>query len=94
VNLNVPALLPEDVGDVRVAALDRFGSVRAVVASSTDGLEFEFRSTGAELDPASDTALLADGHPTVTALDGLAQTALDGVPTRADLIESRVTRAR
>jgi 5'-nucleotidase len=94
VNLNVPALPPEDVGDVRVATLDRFGSVRAVVASSTEGLEFEFRSTSAELDPASDTALLADGHPTVTALDGLAQTALDDVPTRADLIESRVTRAR
>jgi 5'-nucleotidase len=94
INLNVPALAADEVGDVRVATLDRFGSVRAVVASSTEGLEFEFRSTGAELDPASDTALLAEGHPTVTALDGLAEASLDGVPTRADVIESRVTRAR
>ena len=28
------------------------------------GLQFEFRATGAELDPDSDTALLAAGHPT------------------------------
>jgi hypothetical protein len=90
----VPALAARDVGDVRLATLDRFGSVRAVVASSTQGLEFEFRATNAELDPGSDTALLAQGHPTVTALDGLAEATLAGVPTRADSVEARVTPAR
>ena len=71
VNLNVPARPHDDLGELRWARLDQFGSVRAAVASRTDGLQFEFVATGAELDPDSDTALLAAGHPTVTALDGV-----------------------
>jgi 5'-nucleotidase len=70
-NLNVPALPRQDVGELQWATLDEFGSVRAAVESVEGGLQFEFRATGAELDPDSDTALLAAGHPTLTALAGL-----------------------
>jgi len=70
-NLNVPALPLEELGDLQWATLDEFGSVRAAVESVEGGLQFEFRATGADLDPDSDTALLAAGHPTLTALAGL-----------------------
>jgi 5'-nucleotidase len=70
-NLNVPALPSDELGDLQWATLDEFGSVRAAVESVEGGLQFEFRATGADLDPDSDTALLAAGHPTLTALAGL-----------------------
>jgi 5'-nucleotidase len=70
-NLNVPALPAEDLRELQWATLDEFGSVRAAVESVEGGLQFEFRATGADLDPDSDTALLAAGHPTITALAGL-----------------------
>ena len=38
----------------------------------TAGLQFEFRGDDNEVDPEGDTALLAAGHPTLTALAGLA----------------------
>ncbi len=70
-NLNVPALPAGGLGELRWATLDEFGSVRAAVESIDGSLQFEFRATGATLDPDSDTALLAAGHPTITALAGL-----------------------
>jgi 5'-nucleotidase len=70
-NLNVPARPAEDLGELQWATLDEFGSVRAAVESVEGGLQFEFRATGADLDPDSDSALLAAGHPTITALAGV-----------------------
>jgi 5'-nucleotidase len=72
VNVNVPGRAPKDVKGVRWAKLDQFGSVRAAVADSGEGgLQFEFRATGAELDPDSDTALVAQGFVTFTTIQGV-----------------------
>jgi 5'-nucleotidase len=92
-NLNVPALPPEDLEPLRWANLDAFGSVRAAVASVEGGLQFEFRDTNADLDPDSDTALLAAGHPTVTALAGLGTVAAGTVVRRPEEITARLTDA-
>jgi 5'/3'-nucleotidase len=90
-NLNVPGLSPDDVGELCWATLDAFGSVRAVVESGTRGLQFEFKATNAELDPASDTALLADGHPTLTALEGLGVVEPGRFVHRPEAISARLT---
>jgi 5'-nucleotidase len=90
-NLNVPGLAQDDLGELRWATLDQFGSVRAVVESVTSGLQFEFKATNAELDPASDTALLADGHPTLTALAGLSVVEPGQVVRRPEAISARLT---
>jgi hypothetical protein len=54
--------------------LDQFGSVRAAVADQgREGLQFEFRATGAELDPESDTYLVDAGYVALTALQGVTE---------------------
>lgn len=71
-NVNVPGRPRDGVKGVRWAKLDRFGSVRAAVAESgRNRLQFEFHESGRELDPESDTALVADGYVTLTALHGV-----------------------
>lgn len=73
-NVNVPALPPERIGGLRWARLDRFGSFRVAVAERKDTwVQMEYRSTGADLDPGSDTALLAAGYATVTAIEGIGE---------------------
>src|SRR5262245_37619714 len=67
-DLNGPALPLDELLPLRWEMLDQFGSVRAAAESVSGGVQFEFRDTGADLDPESDTALLALGHPTLTAL--------------------------
>jgi 5'-nucleotidase len=75
-NLNVPAV-PGARG-LRWATLDRFGSFRVAVAERQEAwVQLEYRSTGAELDPDSDTALLAGGYATMTAIEGIAEIAHD-----------------
>jgi 5'-nucleotidase len=91
-NLNVPALPPEKVLPLRWATLDRFGSVRAAAESVAGGVQFEFRATGADLDPESDTALLAAGHPTLTALEGIGEVEPGAVVDRPEEIIARPTR--
>ncbi len=71
-NLNVPATEIAEMGELRWAPLDQFGTVRVSVESTTAGLQFEFRADATDVDPQGDTALLAAGHPTLTALAGLA----------------------
>jgi 5'-nucleotidase len=71
-NLNVPAADVGTMGELRWAPLDQFGTVRVSVESTTAGLQFEFREGATDVDPDSDTALLAAGHPTLTSLAGLA----------------------
>jgi 5'-nucleotidase len=71
-NINVPARPVEELSELRWATLDRFGTVRATIASSTDrALQIEYRETGAELDPGCDTALVEAGHATITSLVGV-----------------------
>jgi 5'-nucleotidase len=83
-NVNVPAQEPDDVRGLRWARLDRFGSVRVALAEpmADEGLQMEFRATGAELEPESDTALVEAGWATVTAITGV-QEAIDWPPRRA-----------
>ncbi|HEY1280211.1 MAG TPA: 5'/3'-nucleotidase SurE [Acidimicrobiales bacterium] len=92
-NLNVPARPAADLQPLTWATLDTFGSVRAAVASVEGGLQFEFRDTKADLDPASDTALLAAGHPTLTALAGLCTVAPGTVVRRPEEITARLTES-
>jgi 5'-nucleotidase len=80
-NVNVPARPVGEIGELRWASLDRFGTVRAAVASSTDGaLQFEYRETGAELDPDCDTALVEAGFATITSLVGVSALPPDAAP--------------
>jgi 5'-nucleotidase len=73
-NVNVPGRDRADVLGVRWARLDRFGSVRAAVLEAGErGLQLEYRATGAELDPTSDTALVEAGFVTLTAIAGIAE---------------------
>jgi 5'-nucleotidase len=71
-NVNVPGVPSAEMRGLRWATLDRFGRVRVAVAGSDDGwLQLEYRATNAQLDPESDTALLAEGFATVTAIGGI-----------------------
>lgn len=71
-NVNVPAVPPGKAKGLRWAKLDRFGLFRVAVAGAGERwLQMEYRETGAELDPESDTALLLEGHATITALKGI-----------------------
>ena len=72
-NLNVPAVADrEAVRGLRWASLDHFGSFRVAVAERRDTLlQLEYRATGADLDPDPDTALVAAGWATLTAIRGI-----------------------
>jgi 5'-nucleotidase len=85
-NVNVPAVALADVPrDLRWAKLDRFGSVRVAVTDVGDRwVQMEYRTTDVELDPESDTALLAGGAATVTCLEGIAAVELDDLERRPD----------
>jgi 5'-nucleotidase len=76
-NLNAPACPPDRVRELRWATLDRFGSVRLAITSVQESwVQLEYRSTGRDLDPESDTALLAAGHATLTAIEGVSEVPL------------------
>jgi 5'-nucleotidase len=77
-NLNVPGRPRDDVAGLRWAQLDQFGSVRAAVAEAgADGLQIEFKATGADLHPDSDTALVMQGYATLTAITGVTEVAIE-----------------
>jgi 5'-nucleotidase len=90
-SLNVPDRPAADVGAVRSARLAPFGTVQTRVDTS-DGDHWHLQEIESDepLDPDTDAALLADGHPTLTALTpvredpdvGLAER-LDAGPARA-----------
>ena len=65
-NLNVPALPYDEVGGVRWARLAAFGAVRAAVADTPDGVQFELRSVDVTPAPDSDTGLVAAGFASLT----------------------------
>jgi 5'-nucleotidase len=74
-NVNVPNLTMDRLKGARAAAtLAPFGTVRSsVVEAAPDGgrLQIEFRPSDTELPPDSDTALVAEGFVSVTALSGI-----------------------
>jgi 5'-nucleotidase len=73
-NLNVPAVPRGRVRDLRWAKLDRFGRVRLALADRSDEwLQMEYRDTTTELDPSCDTALLAEGFATLTAIEAVSE---------------------
>ncbi len=77
-NVNVPGVPAHALLGLRWAELDRFGSVRAAVsASSRRKVQIEYRETGADLDPKSDTALVEAGYATVTAIVGIGAVSID-----------------
>ena len=79
-NVNVPAR-DNGEGGLRWAELDRFGSFRVAVAERSESLvQLEYRATGYDLDPASDTALVERGYATVTAIDAIRAIPPDEIP--------------
>ena len=81
-NINVPNLALDRLEGARSATLAPFGTVRSsVVEAAPDGgrLQIEFRPTETELPPDSDTAIVAQGFVSVTALSGI------GIDERVDL---------
>jgi 5'-nucleotidase len=81
-NVNVPNLTLDRLEGARSATLAPFGTVRSsVVEAAPDGgrLQLEFRPTDTELPPDSDTAVVAQGFVSVTALSGI------GIDDRVDV---------
>jgi 5'-nucleotidase len=82
-NVNVPNLTLDRLKGARAAAtLAPFGTVRSsVVEAAPDGgrLQIEFRPSATELPPDSDTAIVAQGFVSVTALSGI------GIDDRIDV---------
>jgi 5'-nucleotidase len=77
-SLNAPALAPDRTRGLRWASLDTFGRVRVALAGSGESwLQMEYRTSDAQLDPGSDTALLEEGYATLTAIQGITEASLD-----------------
>src|SRR5262245_25802837 len=72
-NLNVPARPYDEVAGVRWARLAAFGAVRAAVADTADGVQFELRAVPVEHSPDSDTGLVDAGYATLTTIVGIAE---------------------
>ena len=71
-NLNVPDTAGGPLPEVRWARLDPFGSVRTALAENSNGrLQLELRTTGNELHPESDAALVDEGFATLTMISGV-----------------------
>jgi 5'-nucleotidase len=72
VNLNVPNVAASDLAGVRLAPLASFGTVRSAITDAGGGkLQIELRDTDVELDPDSDTAIVARGIVAVTPIVGI-----------------------
>ncbi|MEV1295348.1 5'/3'-nucleotidase SurE [Pseudonocardia sp. NPDC049635] len=76
-SLNVPDRPAAEHRELRTAPLDPRGSVQTVVAETgNEGLLLREVGTDAPPEPGSDRALLAAGHPTLTALAGVRETSV------------------
>ncbi len=72
VNLNVPNVAMSDLAGVRLAPLASFGTVRSAITDAGRGkLQIELRNIDVELDPDSDTAIVARGIVAVTPIVGI-----------------------
>jgi 5'-nucleotidase len=89
-SLNVPDLPAAALGELREARLAAFGAVQIRVdqRSGDDGeaLHADFAELSTPPEPGTDTALLAAGHPTLTALQPISE--------RAGLLDGAVTGTR
>ncbi|MBW0102297.1 5'/3'-nucleotidase SurE [Pseudonocardia sp. KRD291] len=75
-SLNVPDLPADRHRELRSASLDPRGSVQTLVEESgVDGMVVREVEVAGPPEPGSDRALLADGHPTLTALHGVGEAA-------------------
>jgi 5'-nucleotidase len=91
-NVNVPIGSLEEVRGSRWASLAPFGTVRAALRPSEDGvLELTLVESGVELPPDSDTALVTAGYVAVTCLAGIR--ADDWQPAAAEIDRRLVARA-
>lgn len=89
VNLSLPDLPIDQLGETRFGALAPFGNVRAEVLERTEGrMEFGFVPTDVELPADSDAVLVAAGHPVVTSLTGIRGSEPSGL---VDHLRSRTT---
>lgn len=69
-NVNIPAVPPDQVRGVRWAELDRFGHFSVATADlEAAELQLDVTDRSSGLDPRSDTALCLDGFVTLTPLD-------------------------
>ena len=87
-NINVPGVAVEDLNGVQAARLAPFGTVRSAIVGSDQGrLQVELHQTEVELDPDTDTALVAAGYVAVTSLTGVGAVTQDDAPA---FIQSRL----
>jgi 5'-nucleotidase len=71
-NLNVPSRADGATPELHWARLDPYGSVRIALGESSSGrLQLEMRTTGNELRPDSDAALVEQGFATLTMIAGV-----------------------
>lgn len=70
-NLNVPNLTVDELQGIRWAPLADFGSVQAVSRTDGHATQVELHTDPADVEPGTDTALVAEGYATVTSVVGL-----------------------
>ena len=72
INLSVPDLPSKDLQEVKWGQLAPLGAIRTeFILRTEERVEFGFVPTTDSLPADSDTALVAQGHPVVTALTGI-----------------------
>ncbi len=85
-NVNVPAVPPEDVAGTHWADLDEFGYIRVANANVEDRrLQFVVGARENRSDPASDTILCSENYVTITPLNTIEPAPFPDVEARAVL---------
>jgi 5'-nucleotidase len=86
-NVNIPNVPHERLRGIRYGSLAEFGVVQlSVVETAEDHVQVSMTELGGNAEPGSDSALLADGYASVTALRPVCEASaswLDVWPTRA-----------
>lgn len=95
-NVNIPAVAPEDVKGMRWAPLDEFGHFSVATADlGASTLQFDVTDRSSGLDPDSDTALCLDGYVTLTLLETVEAAPQPDVPAEDVVRQLRLAgRAR
>ena len=84
-SLNVPNRPVDGLGELREATLASFGAVQSHVEVVDGGhLQARVGQTKPELEAGTDRALLAAGHPTITALESVREQSLERGSPRVD----------
>ena len=94
-NVNVPAVAPDEVKGVRWAPLDEFGHFSVATADlGAATLQFDVTDRSSGLDPECDTALVRDGYVTLTLLETVAAAPKPDVSADEVALESQPARRR